>query len=718
MTRYDHIDFTPPQGVRDACLRGVALHEGGVTGDGIEPETVEWARKLARGVAITPSKARKMARFFGRNQRFAAEPKDSPAWASWQLWGGHAGDAWSEKLVTQMDAADEAQKMTDGIPTPANANDSTANDDAIVSVVDASEATHMLPVFPYTDAMLSETAPHAIPYAAHPIHEAAWDADSAVARLRKLAGVDAENPPASAWSKYAEGFAIVRGPRDNLTSYVLPHHDVIDGRLVTVPAGVSAAIGALNGARGGGVDVPDSVRDAALNHLERHRVEAQKSDESEGETKASTLRGEPLAIEFADGGEASVGHSTWNQIARVGVFKGHPQGAVEFTPQVFDEIIANFRATKNGEVPGDYEHTSERLPPTVATDGVPAPFWVTDVAKRNGDRELWAKFSWVDPQAVKYVRSKRYRYVSPAVNFNARSRETGLPIGARLTSVALTNHPFLDGMMPIAASANAGDHIATDALCAWLSLPSNATTEDIVKALSTRFSPSPDSTHAPTFGAPENARMEPEKKMADAPPPVADAAAPAAKPEADKDFGGKYRTLAARMAQCMSMEGFDPEAECAEDALIEQMTKIIGNLAEHQKREEAANMAAAATMADRVIAAGLAESGAKDALTTLCLSQRATFDVLYPAAKIAAAEGSKTMSARSTVTRDAATILTQSVGAAGGAMHGTAGAATVGAEAPESHRLHNRAVAIMGERKVDLFTARKIAETEAATAAR
>jgi hypothetical protein len=43
MGRYD-LDFTPPQGVRDACLRGVALHEGGVTGDGIEPETVEWAR--------------------------------------------------------------------------------------------------------------------------------------------------------------------------------------------------------------------------------------------------------------------------------------------------------------------------------------------------------------------------------------------------------------------------------------------------------------------------------------------------------------------------------------------------------------------------------------------------------------------------------------------------------------------------------------------------
>ena len=578
MTRYDSIDFSPPQGVRDACLRGVALHEQGVTGDGIEPETVEWARKLARGVAITPSKARKMARFFGRNQRFVAEPKDSPAWASWQLWGGHAGDAWSEKLVTQMDAADEAQKMTDGT-TPANANDSTANDDAIVSVVDASDTA------------------------------------------------------------------------------------------------------------------------------------ASMADES-----ARTLRGEPLAIAFADGGEAAVGHSTWNQIARIGVFKGHPQGAVEFTPQVFNEIIANFRATQNGEVPGDYEHTSERLPPTVATDGVPAPFWVTDVATRNGDRELWAKFSWVDPQAVRYVRAKQYRYVSPAVNFNARSRETGLPIGARLTSVALTNHPFLDGMQPIAASANG---VEGDALRVWLSLPADATTDDIVAALSTRFSPSPDSTHAPTFGAPEKPRMEPDQKMADVAPPVAaPAAIDAVKPEADKDFAGKYRTLASRMAACMSMDAFDPEMERAEDALIEQLSKIVGDLAEHQKREEAAAMSAAATMADRVIAAGLAEAPAKAALTALCLSQRATFDVLYPAAKIAAAEGSKTMSARSDVTRDAATILTQSTGAAGGSMHSVAGSNTIGGEMPESHRLHNRAVVIAKEKGVDLFSARKMAETEAATAAR
>jgi len=104
--RYADVDFTPPQGVRDACRRGVELHEAGQTGDGLEPATVAWARRLAAGEAVSPAKARQMRAFFDRNPRFADEPKDSAAWASWQLWGGHAGNAWSRKLVDQMNTRD------------------------------------------------------------------------------------------------------------------------------------------------------------------------------------------------------------------------------------------------------------------------------------------------------------------------------------------------------------------------------------------------------------------------------------------------------------------------------------------------------------------------------------------------------------------------------------------------------------------------------------
>ncbi len=106
--RYGHINFRPPQGVRAACKRGIELHEAGLSGDGLQPDTVAWARRLARGENVSPEKARKMARWFGRNRRFADAPKDSPAWVSFCLWGGHAGDAWSSKLVRQMNAADNA----------------------------------------------------------------------------------------------------------------------------------------------------------------------------------------------------------------------------------------------------------------------------------------------------------------------------------------------------------------------------------------------------------------------------------------------------------------------------------------------------------------------------------------------------------------------------------------------------------------------------------
>lgn len=107
-SRYSHISFRPPDGVRSALRRGLALHEAGVTGAGLQPDTVAWARRMAAGGSASPEKVRKMNRFFGRNARFAQSPKDSPAWASWLLWGGSAGAAWARKVVRQMDAADQS----------------------------------------------------------------------------------------------------------------------------------------------------------------------------------------------------------------------------------------------------------------------------------------------------------------------------------------------------------------------------------------------------------------------------------------------------------------------------------------------------------------------------------------------------------------------------------------------------------------------------------
>jgi hypothetical protein len=118
MAAYDGINFAPPAGVRGACARGIALREEGYGGDGLQPETVAWARRLSAGDRVSPEKARKMNAWFARHgaspeeNRARREDKTSPAWVAWLLWGGDAGRSWSARLVRQMDARDKAARTS------------------------------------------------------------------------------------------------------------------------------------------------------------------------------------------------------------------------------------------------------------------------------------------------------------------------------------------------------------------------------------------------------------------------------------------------------------------------------------------------------------------------------------------------------------------------------------------------------------------------------
>lgn len=114
----DGIDATPPQGVRDALRRGLELHAEGYGGDGLEPATVAWARRLARGEAISEEKARAMRAWFARHESSPGEAearrddKTSPAWVAWLLWGGDAGQAWSSKILRAVEARLDAAPVT------------------------------------------------------------------------------------------------------------------------------------------------------------------------------------------------------------------------------------------------------------------------------------------------------------------------------------------------------------------------------------------------------------------------------------------------------------------------------------------------------------------------------------------------------------------------------------------------------------------------------
>lgn len=157
----------------------------------------------------------------------------------------------------------------------------------------------------------------------------------------------------------------------------------------------------------------------------------------------------------------------WNQLAKVGTFRGHPSGPFELTPQIFGEIVANFRSTKNLRIPIDFEHASEQDPTqgSIPHSGAPAQGWILDLDNR-GSAGLWGLVEWLEP-ARSYVKDGKYKFFSPAIRFGAKDRVTGQPSGAKMTSGALTNNPFLDGMAPLAASdrlppedtINMGDYV-------------------------------------------------------------------------------------------------------------------------------------------------------------------------------------------------------------------------------------------------------------------
>jgi phage I-like protein len=153
------------------------------------------------------------------------------------------------------------------------------------------------------------------------------------------------------------------------------------------------------------------------------------------------------SVQLADGKSKPV----WIQVAKPGEFKGHPAGSFNLDATTFADIVRNFRATQNRRIAIDFEHASEQPPTTgsIPTIGAPAQGWILDLQQRA--EGLFGLVEWL-PLAADYIKSGAYKFFSPAIRFDAVDRVTGKNIGARMTSGALTNKPFLDGMQALLAS--------------------------------------------------------------------------------------------------------------------------------------------------------------------------------------------------------------------------------------------------------------------------
>lgn len=160
--------------------------------------------------------------------------------------------------------------------------------------------------------------------------------------------------------------------------------------------------------------------------------------------RASAADSGPLRLSYLVAlafGDQPTGNEVWINIAKVGEWQGHPSGAFQFTPAVFDQIVANTQQRVT-PINCDYEHQTFRK----LTGGIPSAGKILKVERRGN--ELWALAELTD-KAASMVRAGEYRTCSPVIEFESKDRVSGKEIGPELLSLALTNDPFQDGLHPI-----------------------------------------------------------------------------------------------------------------------------------------------------------------------------------------------------------------------------------------------------------------------------
>jgi len=141
------------------------------------------------------------------------------------------------------------------------------------------------------------------------------------------------------------------------------------------------------------------------------------------------------------------------------------------TRQDLEDIVRNFRERQNGEINVDYDHASE-MPEVAAGGPVPSAGRIVKLDAPEvlgaGDWGLGNKpqnpapspqprfilWGWYEPteRARQLLKNREYRYISPAIDWAAQNKRTGKVQGTTLTSVALTNRPFLEELPQIRLS--------------------------------------------------------------------------------------------------------------------------------------------------------------------------------------------------------------------------------------------------------------------------
>lgn len=103
------VSLKPTAGMASAARRGLKLHEEGKSGDGLKPETVARANRLARREEMNEDWVREMNAWFARHDSASKSPgwdkagEEKPGFVAWLLWGGNAAKNWSARKVKELE---------------------------------------------------------------------------------------------------------------------------------------------------------------------------------------------------------------------------------------------------------------------------------------------------------------------------------------------------------------------------------------------------------------------------------------------------------------------------------------------------------------------------------------------------------------------------------------------------------------------------------------
>lgn len=183
-----------------------------------------------------------------------------------------------------------------------------------------------------------------------------------------------------------------------------------------------------------------------------------------------------------------------------------PNGRIDFTPDFFKSMLANWERHGKPALPCDYLHRGDCEPDLPVEDKVAAG-WIESLELR--DDGLWGGFKWTK-RAAEMIGADELRFLSPTFTTDGHDKLSGGSQGPTLFGAALLNTPFLQDLPRVAASNSPQSPPAAQEkkpmefmakLRTALGLGEAATEDECLAALTTKMA-TPPAPPAPTPPAP------------------------------------------------------------------------------------------------------------------------------------------------------------------------------------------------------------------------